>query len=502
MKKLWSGRFREELDPSVLEYTHSVEADVRLLTSELWASLAHVMMLCYQDILEQRHGRLIAESLLELLDQASEGKLYLDKNLEDVHLNVENALISKLGLDVGGRIHTARSRNDQIATDTRLYLRSEVLNVQLELFALIESLLQRAQEETETLMVGFTHSQPAQPISVAYWLSAYASIFTRDVARLSKAYETVNVNPLGACAVAGTTFPVNRGLTSELLAFDDIVLHALDATSSRDFVIEVLAALSLVMSNLSRLAEELVLWSSIGMDLLEIGDSFATGSSIMPQKKNPVVAELARARTGRVYAALMHLLTLVKGLPMGYSCDLQEDKPLLWSALDITCSTVILMQKQVDSLTFNHERALDICWRGFTTATELANYLVVQHGRSFREAHQIVGQVVAASIRAGMTFDHSEFLGNELRKLGIHVDLDELKAIVDPVEAVRRQDSQGGTSPRRTGEIIAKLSKERDRQQQIAQTRAVTNDQALARTVQSAHDFVQGADIRNALRWT
>ncbi len=501
MTKLWSGRFREELDPLVLEYTHSVEVDIRLLASELWASLAHVMMLCKQQILEQKHGRLIAETLLELLDEAAEGRLHLEKDLEDVHLNIENMLVAKLGIDVGGRIHIARSRNDQVATDTRLYLRSEILNVQLKLLDLVESVIEKAQGEEETLMVGFTHSQPAQPISVAYWLMAYGTALMRDVNRLSRAYETTNLNPLGACALAGTTFPVNRRLTTKLLAFDNVLLHALDATSSRDFMIEVAAALSLLMANLSRLAEELVVWNSMGMDLLEISDSFATGSSIMPQKKNPIVAELVRARTGRVYASLMHLLTIVKGLPMGYSCDLQEDKPLLWSALDVVVSAIVLMSKQLSSIAFNHERVLDICWKGFTTATELANYLTTQHGKSFRESHRIVGQVVSASTDAGKTLAQTEFIRAELRKRGILVDSKELGPIVDPVEAMRRQQTEGGTSPSRTREMIREVSQQVEMHREAAETKVSTNKEALARTIQSAHAFVQGNDIRNALAW-
>lgn len=499
MSKLWAGRFESELAFPVLDFISTTDIDTRLIESDIWVNLAHVMMLSHQNIIPQHEGRAIIDCLLHLLEDAQHGKIDLDKNFEDVHLNIEQVLISRLGIEIGGKINTARSRNDQVVADTRLYLRQTLLEIQKELIRFVETLIQEAENSIDKVMIGYTHGQSAQPISLAYWFTSYASVFNRDILRIYRAYEDTNLNPLGACALAGTSFPINRKLTTEMLGFKDIILHGLDATSSRDFIVEAIATLAIITSNFSKLAEEIVLWSSFEFGLIEVDDSFATGSSIMPQKKNPIVAELVRGRTGRVYGALMQILTAVKGITMGYSSDLQEDKPPLWNALNEVLSIVSIMRQHLHSMKFNNQRAIELSWANFSTATELANYLVSERHISFRQSHQIVGKIVNKLVKRGINLSDFSSVSNQLKAEGINVRIEVLQRIVDPLQVIMTQTSEGGTSPESVQKILIVLRDQVETHQKIWQEEAFRNQQAISNTKEIAQVFVKGADIKDIL---
>ena len=482
--KLWAGRFDKDITTSVLEYTHTIDIDSRLVKSELWGSMAHVLMLNRQNIIRNDVGKAITRALLELQELSDKGSFMLDKKLEDVHLNVESYLISKLGMEIGGQVHTARSRNDQVVTDTRLYLRESLLDIQAEIFKFIFVLLGLAEKHTKTVIVGYTHGQPAQPISYAYWLSSYASILLRDLERLEKAYETTNKNPLGSCALAGTSFPIDRQFTTDLLGFDELLLHGLDATSTRDFILETISAFAVLMSNLSKMAEEIIIWSSFEYGTIQVDDAFATGSSIMPQKKNPVVAELVRSRTGRIYGALMQLLTTVKGIPMGYNCDLQEDKPPLWYSIDTVISTVSILREHIETMRINSKRFLELSWNNFTTATELANYLVQETSLPFREAHRIVGGIVKKLSKDGNNLANINIVMDLLRAEEIMITPVKLKEILNPERSIERQTSEGGTSSFRTSEMINYFRRELTDHETTLNTRRSRIQSAYAKTIE------------------
>lgn len=489
--KLWDGRFQQEPNQETLIYTQTTDIDQQMLASDLHGSIAHVLMLCRQGILSEEDGRAILCSLLRLLECAGRGELQLRMELEDVHLNIESLVIEELG-PLGGRMHTARSRNDQVVTDARLYVREALLQLVSEVLALVEVLADKARMETDHLLLGYTHSQAAQPISYGFWLSCYASIFLRDAGRLLRSVEAVNQNPLGACALAGTSFPIDRNLTTRLLGFDGLALHALDATSSRDFLLEPLAAMAIFMSNVSRISEEIVIWSSFENRVLQVEDSFATGSSIMPQKKNPVVAELGRARAGGVYGALMHLLTVVKSVPMGYCCDLQEDKPPVWRALDISTSSASILRSQMASVRFQGDRAAQACLESFSTITELANYLTREKGMPFRDAHRITGRLVLEMEKEGRTLVDSDSALDTLRQLGIDIDAATLRELVDPAQVMRRQRSAGGTAPERVMEILGEIVAEHGRLSGLCRSRAAVIQDSLARMLDIASRFAEG----------
>jgi argininosuccinate lyase len=447
MKQLWKSRFVDAVADETLHYTETTEIDGRFTRHDLWGSIVHALMLIRAKILTDSDGQAILKVLLELLEQERHSGVPLEIQHEDVHLNVEARVIAELGLEVGGRMHTARSRNDQVVTDLRLFLREQLLEAYAGTLELVNEILARAKEDIDVVMVGYTHSQPAQPITFGFWLSAYASILLRDCSRLQSAFRVTNLNPLGACALAGTSFNIDRQYTTDLLGFDGVIEHALDATSSRDFAIEAAAALSFVMATISRLSEELVWWSSLEYSVLDVGDAFSTGSSIMPQKRNPVVAELARARPTVVFGALAEMLALVKALPLGYSCDLQQDKPPLWRIFDVTLPTLSIMRLQVRALRINRERTINALWGGFTTATELANEIVKRYNVSFRDAYSLTGGLVKELTKKGGDFRDIATMEAYLRQAGYPMAANDIQEIVDPAQSVRRQVSAGSTNP-------------------------------------------------------
>lgn len=497
--KLWGSRFEQDLTAQTLNYTQTIDIDMRMISSDLWGSIAHVLMLCGQRIVPSEDGRRIVCALLKLLERAEQNSLTLDVLKEDVHLNIESMLIEELGLEVGGKMHTARSRNDQVVTDARLHVREQLLVAADEVVRLAEELLTQADSQQETIILGYTHSQAAQPVTYGFWLSGHASVLLRDIGRLLHAVDTVNENPLGACAIAGTSFPIDRELTTRLLGFSRTLLHALDATSSRDFMAEAVAALTILMTHLSRLAEELVVWSSFEFHLVEIGDQFATGSSIMPQKKNPVVAELARARAGTVLGCLVELLTVMKAVAMGYSCDLQQDKPPVWRALDTTLGTVSILREQMATVRLNAARAEANCWGSFATATELANHLVAVFRKPFREAYQIVGELVKTLSRQQRTLEDADAVRTILAERGIDISAEALHEVVAPRKVVARQISAGSTGPAALASTAKNLRDELGRLRASVSAKGQAIRGALERTREIAARFGAGEELPQLL---
>ena len=453
-KTLWGGRFSTNLTTETIAFTHSIEADTRLIGYDIWGSQAHAIMLARQRIISDADLREILRWLQKAETDFQNGDFTLDPNKEDVHMNVESYLIENAGREFGGRLHTARSRNDQVLVDAHLYIRDEILNVQRGLSELCDVFLHIAKAHTDTVMPGYTHTQHAQPISLGFWATAYVSMFLRDQKRLQSAYRLANTNPLGACALAGTTFPIDRHLTTKLLGFDAPHEHALDVISSRDFIAETLFALSLVMANLSRISEEIVYWTTYEFGMAVLDDAYSFGSSIMPQKKNPDIAELTRGRTGRVYGALLDLLTNLKGLPMGYNRDFQEDKPPLWEAFDVVKACLGLLPELLRTTDFKTERMAELANANFATATELANYLVKEHQISFRECHEIVGWLVGELVKQEKTFADWELTYRLLKQRKIDIPIEQLKRILDAELAIQNNQSLGGTSPTEVHRMI------------------------------------------------
>ncbi len=403
MAQLWGGRFTKETDRLVYQFNASISFDQRLYRQDAEGSMAHVRMLKKQGILTEEEQNQILQGLQEILADVESGKLTITDEYEDIHSFMEANLIDRIG-DAGKKLHTGRSRNDQVALDMRLYTRAEVQKTDGLLQDLLKVLLGIMEKHTETIMPGFTHLQKAQPITLAHHMGAYFEMFRRDRLRLGDIYERMNYCPLGAGALAGTTYPLDREYTAELLDFYGPVENSMDAVSDRDYLIEYLSALSTIMMHLSRFCEEIILWNSNEYQFVEIDDAYSTGSSIMPQKKNPDIAELVRGKTGRVYGALMALLTTLKGIPLAYNKDMQEDKEMAFDAMDTVNKSLVLFTGMLDTITFCKERMSDSARHGFTNATDAADYLV-NHGVPFRDAHGIVGQLVLYSIRQKKALD-------------------------------------------------------------------------------------------------
>ena len=459
-KTLWSGRFSSNLTTETVAFTHSIEADTRLIGYDIWGSQVHAIMLARQGIISETDLKEILRWLCKAENDFQNGNFTLDPKKEDVHLNVESYIIENAGIEFGGKLHTARSRNDQVLVDARLYIRDEILKIQRGVASLCDSFLNIAKEHVNTVLPGYTHTQHAQPISLGFWATAYISMFLRDQKRLQAAYELTNTNPLGACALAGTSFPIDRNLTTELLGFDAVHEHALDVISSRDFIAEILFVLSVVMANLSRLSEEIIYWTTFEFGIAELDDAYSSGSSIMPQKKNADIAELTRGRTGRVYGALMDLLTNLKGLPLGYNRDFQEDKPPLWEAIDIVKGCLGILPNLLKTTEFKKERMNELVNANFATATELANYLVTEHQISFRECHEIVGWVVGELVQQEKTFLDLDLTQKLLKNRGIEIQIEKLKQILDAELALENNQSLGGTSPTEVNRMIERIEKQ------------------------------------------
>ena len=403
MAQLWGGRFTKETDELVYNFNASISFDQKFYAQDIKGSIAHVTMLAKQGILTEKEKMQIVEGLQGILKDVDEGTLAIKDTYEDIHSFVEATLIERIG-DVGKKLHTGRSRNDQVALDMKLYIRDEVEEIDRILKKLLQVLLCIMKENTQTAMPGFTHLQKAQPITLAHHMGAYFEMFKRDCSRMHDIYERMNYCPLGAGALAGTTYPLDREYTAELLGFQGATLNSIDSVADRDYLIELLAGLSTVMMHLSRFAEEVIIWNSNEYQFVEIDDAYSTGSSIMPQKKNPDIAELVRGKTGRVYGALMSLLTTMKGLPLAYNKDMQEDKELVFDAIDTAKGCLVLFTGMLDTMKFHKNVMEQSAKNGFTNATDAADYLV-NHGVPFRDAHGIVGQLVLYCIEKDIALD-------------------------------------------------------------------------------------------------
>ena len=383
--KLWGGRFTKETNQLVHNFNASLSFDQKFYEEDITGSIAHVTMLAKQGILTQEDKDSIINGLTGIRDDIRSGKLIIDEEHEDIHSFVEAHLIERIG-DAGKRLHTGRSRNDQVALDMKLYTRKEVLEMNDLLKELLESLLKIMKENTDTIMPGFTHLQKAQPITLAHHMGAYFEMFKRDRSRLHDIHERMNYCPLGSGALAGTTYPLDREYTAQLLDFAGPTLNSMDSVSDRDYLIEFLSAMSIIMMHLSRFCEEIIIWNTNEYQFIEIDDSYSTGSSIMPQKKNPDIAELVRGKTGRVYGSLVSLLTTMKGLSLAYNKDMQEDKEFVFDAIDTTKGCIVLFTGMLNTLTFRKDKMRASAEGGFTNATDAADYLV-SHGVPFRGAH-------------------------------------------------------------------------------------------------------------------
>lgn len=411
--KLWGGRFTKETNQLVHNFNASISFDQKFYKQDIKGSIAHVTMLAKQGILTDDDKTAIIDGLNGILNDIESGKLEISSTSEDIHSFVEQTLIERIG-EAGKRLHTGRSRNDQVALDMKLYTRDEVVEINELLKNLLSSILKIMVENTTTYMPGFTHLQKAQPITLAHHFGAYFEMFKRDRSRLDDIYKRMNYCPLGSGALAGTTYPLDREYTASLLGFDGPTLNSMDSVSDRDYLIELLSALSTIMMHLSRFCEEIIIWNSNEYRFVEIDDSYSTGSSIMPQKKNPDIAELVRGKTGRVYGALTSLLTTMKGIPLAYNKDMQEDKELSFDAIDTVKGCIVLFTGMIETMKFNNDVMETSAKNGFTNATDAADYLV-NKGVPFRDAHGIVGQLVLFCIDKNISLDE--------------MSLDEYKAI-------------------------------------------------------------------------
>ena len=403
MAGLWGGRFTKKTDDEVFAFNESLTFDYRLFEKDIEGSIAHVVMLEKQHIISLEEKDAIVKGLITIKNDINEGRIEFSHDYEDVHSFVEAKLIELIG-DAGKKMHTGRSRNDQVALDMRLYVRDEVVKVDELLLELLKVIFRIMSENLNTYMPGFTHMQKAQPVTVAHHFGAYFEMFRRDRDRLSSIHKRMNYCPLGAGALAGTTYDLDRDYVSTMLGFEGATLNSMDSVSDRDYCIEFLAALSTIMMHLSRFSEEIIIWNSNEYQFIELDDAYSTGSSIMPQKKNPDIAELIRGKTGRVYGALTSLLTTMKGLPLAYNKDMQEDKELTFDAIDTVKGCLALFNGMIKTMHVNKETMAASSKNGFTNATDAADYLV-KHGVPFRDAHGIIGQLVLICIDKGIALD-------------------------------------------------------------------------------------------------
>ena len=441
MEKMWAGRFQKTLDQTADDFNSSIRFDCRMYAQDIKGSMAHAAMLAKQGVLSQTETDKIIDGLESILKDIESGALAFDMQAEDIHMFIEAELTKRIG-EAGKRLHTARSRNDQVAVDIRLYLRDETEEILSLVKAVISAIVSQAEKNAQTIAPGYTHLQRAQPISFGHHLLAYAMMLLRDISRLEDAKKRMNFSPLGSCALAGTTYPTDRVFTAEKLGFDGVMQNSIDGVSDRDFCVELLSAFSLLMTHLSRLCEEIVLWSSWEFKFIELDDSYTTGSSIMPQKKNPDMAELIRGKTGRVYGDLMAMLTTLKGLPLAYNKDMQEDKESIFDAIDTVKMCLKVLAPMLDTMTVLKENTYRAAQKGFINATDLADYLT-KKGMPFRSAYKIVGQIVAECIEKDLVLDN--FPLTEYQK---HSELfaQDLYAEISLETCVNKRNSLGGAS--------------------------------------------------------
>lgn len=449
--KLWGGRFAKGTYKVVEDFHSSISFDQRLYKQDIEGSMAHARMLGKQGIITEEEAQQIVDTLSGILADIESGKVEFEVEAEDIHMNIEKILTARIG-DVGRKLHTARSRNDQVALDVRMYLKEEIKDVISLLVKIQEVLLDKAEGHLDTILPGYTHLQRAQPITLAHHLLAYFQMFMRDIGRLQDSYKRTDVMPLGSGALAGTTFPLDRHYVAEQLGFASITENSLDGVSDRDFAVEFCAAAALIMMHLSRFCEELILWSSSEFNFIEMDDAYSTGSSIMPQKKNPDVAELVRGKTGRVYGDLMALLTVMKSLPLAYNKDMQEDKEALFDAIDTVKGCLTVFAPMIETMRVNHAAMDQAARGGFTNATDVADYLA-KKGVPFRQAHEIVGKLVLSCIKEGRNLDDLTF--DEYRAISPVFETDIHEAI-SVEHCVKARDIPGGPVAKQVKDAIAR----------------------------------------------
>ncbi len=452
--KMWAGRFSKELDKDINDFNSSISFDWVMFREDIKGSIAHAHMLCKSGILTEKDYTDIKVALQEIEKDIENGTLLIDDTAEDIHMFVEQELTARIG-DAGKRLHTARSRNDQVATDLRLYLRKKSSELMDETKALATTLVNLSQQHIDTVMPGYTHLQVAQPITFAHHLMAYAQMLRRDYERLQDAKNRMNQSPLGAGALAGTTYPIDRSLTAAELGFDGVCANSLDAVSDRDFCIEIAAALSILMTHLSRLSEEIILWCSSEFSFVELDDAFATGSSIMPQKKNPDITELVRGKTARVYGDLTTLLSMMKNLPLAYNKDMQEDKPAVFDAVDTVLLCLKAMRPMIETMNVKKENMKKAAAKGFINATDCADYLV-KKGMPFRDAYKITGQLVAMCVAENETLESLPL--SEYKKAS-DLFCEDVHTTIDLATCISERSSEGGPSPKAVRKQIDEYKK-------------------------------------------
>ncbi len=450
MDKMWAGRFEKALDKMADDFNSSIHFDKKMYKQDIKGSLTHASMLCAVGILKDTELKEITGGLISILDDLNSGALTFDENAEDIHMFVEAELTKRIG-NTGKKLHTARSRNDQVALDLRLYMRDEANDIVALLRKLISALLLQAKENKKTIMPGYTHLQRAQPITFAHHLLAYCMMFLRDITRINDAVRRMNYSPLGSCALAGTTYPTDRDMVAKALNFDGACMNSIDGVSDRDYCIELEAAFSTVMMHLSRLSEEIILWSSWEFKFVELDDAYTTGSSIMPQKKNPDMAELVRGKTGRVYGDLMATLTMLKGIPLAYNKDMQEDKEAIFDATETVKKCLEVFAPMIETMKAIPENMYAAAKRGFINATDLADYLT-KRGLPFRTAYKIVGTIVGKCVKENKTLD--ELTLDEYKEYS-HIFDSDLYGEISLESCVGKRISKGSTGYASVEEQIA-----------------------------------------------
>ncbi len=406
MDKMWAGRFEKKLNQVADDFNSSIHFDSKMYAEDIKGSIAHATMLCAKNIINKEELDKIVDGLTSILQDLNSGELFFDLSAEDIHMFIEAELTKRIG-DTGKKLHTARSRNDQVALDLRLYMKEQTSIIIEKLKKLISVIVDKAENNQDAIMPGYTHLQRAQPVTFAHHLLAYAMMFMRDVSRISDAVKRMNYSPLGSCALSGTTYNTDRDMVASALGFDGVCLNSIDGVSDRDYCIELLSAFSTVMMHLSRFSEEIILWQSWEFKFIELDDSFSTGSSIMPQKKNPDMAELVRGKTGRVYGDLMATLTMLKGIPLAYNKDMQEDKEAIFDGTETVIKCLDVFAPMIETLTPLKENMYSACKKGFINATDLADYLT-KKGLPFRASYKIVGTIVGECVKKGITLDEME----------------------------------------------------------------------------------------------
>ena len=438
---MWEGRFSKKLDERTNDFNSSIKFDHRMYKQDIKGSIAHSKMLSKQGIIKEEEAKSIIEGLNKILEDLENGKLEFDPNSEDIHMFIEEELTKRIG-DNGKKLHTARSRNDQVVLDIRMYLKEEVEELKEKLKELIHTFIKKAEENMNTIMPGYTHMQRAQPVTFAHHLIAYVQMFLRDLERLNETYKRIDVCPIGSCALAGTTYPLDREFEAKELGFSKITENSLDGVSDRDFVIELLSDISIIMMHLSRISEEIILWCSWEFKFIELDDSFSTGSSIMPQKKNPDITELIRGKTGRVYGDLFTILTVMKGTPLAYNKDMQEDKEAIFDALDTVNLCITTLDPLVETIKVKKENMKKAAAEGFINATDCADYLTVK-GVPFRDAYKIVGNLVKYCIDNNTIL---EKLDISIYKSFSEVFDEDIYDVIDLINCVNKRNVPGGSA--------------------------------------------------------